>query len=199
MKLSSHALINISASIFSLLSSIAATAVSSAPVVDLGYALHKATISAVTLLYTSKPSVAETHRKTYFTFPNIRYAAPPLDSLRFSSPQPPLNNRSAGIQNGSYGKICSQGTPFWSNASLANAHVGPTESEDCLFLDVTVSQTTFKQGAAPVIVWIHGGGYIMRNKAEGGSPIGLLERSAEHTEGSLFVAIAYRVLIPTTT
>lgn len=36
----------------------------------------------------------------------------------------------------------------------------------------------------------------MRNKAEGGSPIGLLERSAEHTEGAVFVAIAYRVFIP---
>ena len=33
----------------------------------------------------------------------------------------------------------------------------------------------------------------MRNKAEGGSPIGLLERSAEHTEGAVFVAIAYRL------
>lgn len=119
-----------------------------------------------------------------------------MGSLRFSTPQPPLNNRSAGIQDGSYGKICSQGTPLWSNATLANAPVGPTESEDCLFLDVTVSQATFRQGAAPVIVWIHGGGYIMRNKAEGGSPIGLLERSAEQTEGAVFVAIAYRVFLP---
>ena len=33
----------------------------------------------------------------------------------------------------------------------------------------------------------------MRNKVEGGSPIGLLERSTEHTEGAVFVAIAYRV------
>ena len=124
----------------------------------------------------------------------MRYEAPPLGPLRFSTPQPPLNNRSAGIQDGSYGKICSQGTPLWSNATLANAPVGPTESEDCLFLDVTVSQATFKGEAAPVIVWIHGGGYIMRNKAEGGSPIGLLERSAENSEGAVFVAIAYRVI-----
>jgi carboxylesterase type B len=57
-----------------------------------------------------------------------------------------------------------------------------------------VSEATFKQGGTPVLVWIHGGGYIMRNKAEGGSPIGILERSAEHTEGAVFVAIAYRVL-----
>jgi hypothetical protein len=70
MKLSSHALINISASIFSLLSSIAATAVSSAPVVDLGYALHKATISAVTLLYTSNQALLKlTGKPCLFHFP----------------------------------------------------------------------------------------------------------------------------------
>jgi hypothetical protein len=39
----------------------------------------------------------------------------------------------------------------------------------------------------------------MRNKAEGGSPIGLLERSAEHTEGAVFVAIAYRVILSSAT
>jgi len=88
---------------------------------------------------------------------------------------------------------CNADLEEWSNITLSNAPPGPTESEDCLFLDVTVSQSTFKQGGAPVIVWIHGGGYIMRNKAEGGSPIGLLERSSEHTEGAVFIAIAYRV------
>jgi carboxylesterase type B len=104
-----------------------------------------------------------------------------------------LNNRSAGIQDGSYGKICPEANPLWNNATLANAPPGPTESEDCLFLDVTVSEATFKQGGAPVLVWIHGGGYIMRNKAEGGSPIGILERSAECVVGAVFIAIAYRV------
>lgn len=101
------------------------------------------------------------------------------------------------MQDGSYGKICSQGTPLWSNATLANAPPGPTESEDCLFLDVTVSNDTFEKGGAPVLVWIHGGGYIMRSKVEGGSPIGLLDRSAEHGEGVVFVAINYRVVHPT--
>jgi hypothetical protein len=36
----------------------------------------------------------------------------------------------------------------------------------------------------------------MRNKAERGSPIGLLERGAEHTAGAVFVAIAYRASHP---
>ncbi|KAF8865650.1 carboxylesterase family protein [Acephala macrosclerotiorum] len=149
------------------------------PIVDLGYAIHRATISS--------------ENASYLTFPNIRYAAPPLGSLRFSAPQPPLNNVSVGIQDGSYGNICPQGTPAWSNATLADAPPGPTESEDCLFLDVTASESTFNQGGAPVIVWVHGGGYIMRSKAVGGSPIGILDRSAEHAEGAVFVAINYRL------
>lgn len=149
------------------------------PVVDLGYALHRATISS--------------ENSSYLAFPNLRYAAPPLGTLRFSAPHPPLDNRSIGIQDGSYGRICPQGTPAWSNATLANAPPGPTESEDCLFLDVTVSESTFNQGGAPVIVWIHGGGYIMRSKAVGGSRIGILDRSAEYAEGAVFVAINHRV------
>lgn len=75
-----------------------------------------------------------------------------------------------------------------------DAPPGPNESEDCLFLDVWVSNETFHRGGAPVIVWIHGGGYIRRDKTEGGSPVGLLERSAE-LEGAVFVAIGYRVCV----
>ncbi|KAH8649248.1 carboxylesterase family protein [Xylariales sp. PMI_506] len=149
------------------------------PIVDLGYALHKATVSQ------------ENH--AYYTFPWIRYAAPPVGKLRFSSPQVPPNNRSAGIQTGSFGWICPQASPLWNNVTLATQPPQPNESEDCLFLDVWVSKSTFAAGHAPVIVWIHGGGYIRRDKTEGGSPIGLLERSAEHGQGAVFVALGYRL------
>ena len=44
-----------------------------------------------------------------------------------------------------------------------------------------------------MLVCIYGGGYIMKNKAEGGSPIAILERSAQYAEGAVLVAIAYRV------
>jgi carboxylesterase type B len=71
-------------------------------------------------------------------------------------------------------------------------HLVQLKAKTICFSMFTVSQTTFKQDGAPVLVWIHGDGYIM-NKAEGGGPIGILERSAEHTERAVFVAIAYRV------
>jgi carboxylesterase type B len=82
---------------------------------------------------------------------------------------------------------------LWNNVTLANAPPGPNESEDCLFLDVWVSNSTFHKKNAPVLVWIHGGGYIRRDKTEGGSPIGLLERSRELGDSAVFVALGYRV------
>ncbi|KAJ4156164.1 hypothetical protein NW754_007788 [Fusarium falciforme] len=42
----------------------------------------------------------------FYTFRNIRYAAPPVGSLRFARPQPPQPVK--GIQDGSYGHVCPQ-------------------------------------------------------------------------------------------
>ena len=74
----------------------------------------------------------------------------------------------------------------------------PRETEDCLFLDVAVPQKIFErryQGAgAPVLVWIHGGGYVFGEKSGAGSPAGLLARSQTgSTHGVIFVALNYRV------
>jgi hypothetical protein len=64
MKLSSIPAMKIGTSIISLASVVAATAVSNAPVVDLGYALHKATISAVTPPKFPIPPNTNRERKT---------------------------------------------------------------------------------------------------------------------------------------
>ncbi|OCK81308.1 alpha/beta-hydrolase [Lepidopterella palustris CBS 459.81] len=158
---------------------------SASPTVDLGYAIHQA----------SAPNFSS----TYYNFSNIRYAAPPLGLLRFSEPQPPLNNRSAGIQDGSYGKVCPQGYPLWMETALETNNVtyytSPDlpESEDCLFLDVIVPRQVFEDPhipAARVLVWIHGGGYVNGDKNSLTNPIGLLQRSATPT---VFVSLQYRL------
>ena len=48
----------------------------------------------------------------FYTFSNIRYAAPPTGDLRFAKPALPKRDRSA-IQDGSVGRICPQATPAW--------------------------------------------------------------------------------------
>ena len=105
----------------------------------------------------------------------------------------PLENRSAGAQDGSYGYICPQAIPAWESVAAANAPPGPEESEDCLFLDVVVSNNTLTNGGAPVLVWFYGGGYVFGSKSSAGDPIGLLERSNEHAKGAVYVSMNYRV------
>lgn len=131
----------------------------------------------------------------YLNFSNIRYAAPPLGALRFNAPAPPINNRSAGVQDGSFGPHCSQANPAWSPSALSpvSSNVG---SENCLFLDLIVSNDIFNSndsGRAPVIVWIYGGGFVLGSKETSGDPIALLERSREFNEEAVWVAMNYRV------
>lgn len=74
----------------------------------------------------------------------------------------------------------------------------PRETEDCLFLDVVVPREVFecrnKTARAPVVVWIHGGGYVSGSKYLDGAA-GLIARSRgdEAPDGIVLVAINYRV------
>lgn len=102
------------------------------------------------------------------------------------------------------------GQPF--NVSAAEAALGansslappqdPRTSEDCLFLDVIVPQKVFrhvgdaKNAAAPVLVWLYGGGFVDGEKTGYGefNPAGLLKASrAAVSEEFVFVALNYRV------
>lgn len=158
-----------------------------APVVDLDYALYAPQI-------TTSPD-----QRTYYNFSNIRYAAPPVDSLRFQLPQDPVNNRTAGVQDGTYGKICPQSYTPWQNTKLVTAPPGELESEDCLFLDVVVPDQVWNQrcnSSRPVMVWVHGGGFQIGAKWGGPmtNPLGLQDRSFdEDGEGVIWVGLNYRV------
>lgn len=177
--------------VINLLAPVSAAAVSR-PTVDLDYAIYEPSIVK-----------AAVSGNTYYNFTNIRFAAPPVDSLRFAAPQPPLNNRSVGVQDGAYGNICPQAFPSWLITALTVNKVeyyngigaGQTESEDCLFLDVVVPEKVFKSGLTgsepkPVLIWFYGGGWVSGDKRSLTDPIGLLE-SAE--QDMIFVASNYRV------
>lgn len=75
-----------------------------------------------------------------------------------------------------------------------------SETEDCLFLDVLVPRKVFERRnqkrGAPVLIWIHGGGYTASHKAGSGNPAGLVTRSQildRSFYGVVYVAINYRV------
>lgn len=168
-------------------SSVASGSNLTSPIVDLAYAVHAPQIT------TSPDS------RTYYNFSNIRYAAPPTGSLRFQLPQDPVDNRSAGVQDGVYGKICPQAYTPWQSAALVTAPPGEAESEDCLFLDVVVPEQVWNERcntSRPVVVWIHGGGYQIGAKwgTPLTNPLGLLDRSFDNNaEGVIWIGLQYRV------
>jgi len=79
----------------------------------------------------------------------IRYAAPPVATLRWQAPQTPPTNRTI-ISADTFGPYCPQAFSSFPGAPF---YVG---NEDCLFLNVYAPT-----GASnlPVMVVIHGGGY----------------------------------------
>ncbi|KUJ11171.1 alpha/beta-hydrolase [Mollisia scopiformis] len=159
---------------------------SSLPIVDLGYAFHQAQYSI------------SNQSNVYYNFSNIRYAAPPLGNLRFAATEAPLNNRSAGVQDGSYGNICPQAFANWQIGALSLNPGASNENEDCLFLDVVVPQYVYDNKASkspsPVIVWFYGGGFTLGSKYSAGNPTGLLDQSLDtESKGQVWVGFNYRL------
>ncbi len=84
-------------------------------------------------------------------FLGIPFAAPPVGENRFRAPQPPAAWTGTRMAD-AYGPACTQFQAVGDN-------VEPKSSEDCLTLNVwTPARGPAKQ---PVMVWIHGGGYVL--------------------------------------
>ncbi|EFG75080.1 Carboxylesterase [Mycobacterium parascrofulaceum ATCC BAA-614] len=85
----------------------------------------------------------------------VRYAAPPVRGLRFRAPQPP--ERWTEVADATrYGPACPQ--PVFPNMPL---DLGAPQGEDCLRLNVWASSTTQPGDRKPVMVWLHGGAYVL--------------------------------------
>jgi para-nitrobenzyl esterase len=113
------------------------------------------------------------------SFKGIPYAAPPVGELRWRPPQPA--NPWAGVRPAAnYGAICEQKYNSKDNG------VGPLpKSEDCLTLNVFAPM---QAKMAPVMVWIHGGGFV-----NGSGSAALYDGSALARQGVVVVTINYRL------
>ena len=89
------------------------------------------------------------------TWKGIRYAAPPVGDLRFRVPEPPQPWTEVADAT-SFGPACPQ--PTFPNIPL---DLGASQDEDCLRLNVWASAGTEPGDAKPVLVWLHGGAYIL--------------------------------------
>ncbi|KAA8569503.1 hypothetical protein EYC84_001130 [Monilinia fructicola] len=173
------------------------------PTVDLGYSIHQATLNS-------------SGQYPYLNFSNIRYGQAPIGSLRFAAPESP-RGRNTTVNDGQHDSICPQAFPAWLLTAerllgqlldCTALSVDPRAGEDCLFLDVIVPQRIFNvtnsnetvtrnagnKAGAPVLVWIHGGGYVYGSKTSSGNPASLVAASLENEkEGMIYVAMNYRL------
>jgi para-nitrobenzyl esterase len=85
----------------------------------------------------------------------IRFAAPPVDELRFRAPEPPQRWTEV-VDATAYGPACPQST--LPNMKL---DLGAPQGDDCLRLNIWVPAGTEPGAGKPVLVWLHGGAYVL--------------------------------------
>ena len=114
------------------------------------------------------------------SFKGIPYAAPPTGALRWRAPQAPAKWRGTRAAT-QFGHDCLQ-TPF--PGDLAPSRV--SFDEDCLYLNVWRPAGTARR--LPVMVWIHGGGFV-----NGGSSPLVYDGTGFGRSGVVLVSLNYRL------
>jgi para-nitrobenzyl esterase len=119
------------------------------------------------------------------SFKGIPFAAPPVGDLRWRPPQPAA--RWTGVrQAADFGANCMQGR--FGPPPAPGAPPAPVPSEDCLFLNVWRPASATPTAKLPVMVWIHGGGFM---GGSGASPFTSGVQFAK--QGVLLVSLNYRL------
>lgn len=114
------------------------------------------------------------------SFKGIPYAAPPIGDRRWRAPQPP-EPWSDTLEATGFGCDCAQAPGDFEPLTT-------TPDEDCLFVNVWRPAGTQPGAALPVMVWIHGGGFV-----GGGSSIPFYDGSAFARQGIVMVSLNYRL------
>ena len=113
---------------------------------------------------------------------SIPYARPPVGALRFRAPEPV--EPWSGVLSCHAFTACAPQERFYT--LLGPGRFQPT-SEDCLTLNVTTPQDPGPD-PLPVMVFIHGGGYIM-----GSSATPIYDGAALARRGCVYVSVNYRL------
>ncbi|MCO6360432.1 carboxylesterase/lipase family protein [Roseivirga pacifica] len=112
------------------------------------------------------------------SFKGLPYAAPPVGELRWRPPQPAI--AWSGVRDAT--KFCAD------CPQRAFGSDTPALTEDCLFLNIWAPEGATKNSKLPVMVWIHGGGFVFGSGSQAGT-------SGEEfaKQGVMLVTINYRL------
>lgn len=94
------------------------------------------------------------------TWRGLRYAAAPVGGLRFRAPEIPQPWTEVADAT-SFGPACPQ--PVFPNMPL---DLGAPQGEDCLRLNIWASSDTRPGDGKPVMVWLHGGAYVLGSSSQ---------------------------------
>lgn len=137
---------------------------------------------------TPLPNAAETAAGTVVgavadgvrSFKGIPYAAPPVGEARWQAPQS-VTAWAEPRQAAALGADCAQ-------APGEAEPIQTTPAEDCLFLNVWQPETAAPDAGLPVMVWVHGGGFV-----GGGSSIPWYDGAAFARQDVVVVSFNYRL------
>ena len=113
------------------------------------------------------------------SFKGIPYAAPPLGALRWKPPQPPSSWQTVLVAEKT-GPACMQ--------SKGEIDARIPISEDCLYLNVWRPAAAQPNARLPVMVFIHGGGFVGETASSS-----LTDASSLARNGVIAVTLNYRV------
>lgn len=140
--------------------------------------MHERTVRA----HTAAGTVEGFTRDGVHRWRSIPYARPPLGPLRFRAPQPA--RRWSGVRHCHGFTNCA---PQQRRYTLLGVGKYQPMSEDCLTLNVVTPESGGDQ-PLPVMVFIHGGGYIL-----GSSATPLYDGAALARRGCVYVSVNYRL------
>jgi para-nitrobenzyl esterase len=117
---------------------------------------NKMSENTAAVVKTIAGKIEGTIRNGVFVFKGIPYAAPPIGNLRWLPPQPVIPWEGIGPAKG-FGPIAPQNE--MPGGDVIGLEIKETQDENCLFLNIWTRGLDNRR--RPVMVWIHGGAFII--------------------------------------
>jgi para-nitrobenzyl esterase len=134
--------------------------------------------SAGTLVHTGSGPVCGVTAKGQTSYLDIRYAAPPVGARRWLPPQP-VKSSTTTYRATRRGRGCAQ--PAYPGHGLSKG-----SGEDCLFLEVQEPAHVKPGAKLPVMVELHGGGFLGEYRDDDGANL-------VHHGPAIYVYVGYRL------